>query len=163
MATFFKRVAMSIVPNTTVEAVVLCLVTGVLGWMLIDLLRIELATRSGATDAHADLARGDFRYNLRGLARAWDKTVIEIAKKDYAIHIVRTGGCVCAGPDCSYDHAYNRVVRDHFVRKLGYDPIERAFEKARQNWERERTEDIAAMANDVAQQSHPPEPAAGQL
>jgi hypothetical protein len=159
MATLFKRIAMSIVPKTTVEAVVLCLVSCVLGWMFIDLLRIELASRRGTVDAHADMARGDFRYNLRGLAQAWDKTAIEIAQRDYGIRIVRTGGCVCGGPDCSYDHAYNRVVRDYFTRRLGYDPIERAFEQARLEWNKQRIHDVA-LASDVAQQSHALEPAA---
>jgi hypothetical protein len=129
--------------------------------MLIDLLRNELATRRGVADAHADIARGTYRYHLRGRARGWEKNLIRIAQRDYAIQIQRTGGCVCDGPDCFYDSALNRVVQNHLAQKLGFDPIERAFERARAEWEKARTEEIAALANGVAQQSHPPEPAVG--
>lgn len=163
MVTFFQRIAKSIVPKTPVEAVVLCLVAGVLSWMLIDLVRNELATRRGVADAHADIARGTFRYHLRGLARGWEKNLIRIAQRDYAIQIQRTGGCVCSGPDCSYDSAYNRVVQNHLTQKLGFDPIERAFERARAEWEKARTDEIAATANGLAQQSHALEPAAGPV
>jgi hypothetical protein len=131
MATLVQRIAKSMIPKSAAEAVVLGLVAVVLSWMLIDLARNELASRRGDADAHADIARGTFRYNLRGLARGWEKNLIQIAQRDYAIQIQRTGGCVCSGPDYYYDDAYNRVVQNHLAQKLGFDPIERALNQAR--------------------------------
>lgn len=163
MTTLLQRIAKSVVPKTVVEAVVICVVAGFLSWILIDVGRNELAARRGAADAHADIARGTFRYNLRGMTRGWDKNLIHMAQRDYAIQIRRTGGCACAGPDCSYDFAYNRVVQVHLTQKFGFDPIDRVFERARAEWQMASSDGVAALANDACQQSPALEPAAGPV
>lgn len=149
--TIWQQVVKRMTPANKVQMVILCLIFGCLGWMGIDLIREELARKRGAADAQADLARGQFHYRLRGLGRVWQHTAIETAARDYGIQVKRTGGCVCSGPDCSYDLAYNRVMHDDWKAQLGFDPIVRAFDQAHDAWR--QTSSAASAETPVDQQT----------
>ena len=157
MATMLQRIAKSLVPKSTVETVVLCLIVGILTWLGWDVIRNELATRRGLADAQADIDRGEITYRLRGLARTWQRDAIEIAKRDYGITIIRTGGCLCSGADCTYDRAYNRAVQDHLQRMLGFDPVLESFELARSNWEKQHRAPATDLEGNSAEQGDPRE------
>lgn len=116
------------------EVFVLLLIGSRHGWILLDGLRVHWAADRGAADAAADVAMGQVHYRLRGRAYPWDVTASELAKANYGIEIVRTGGCACGGADCSYDFAYNRTVAQHLHQELGFDPVDKSFDEARLAW-----------------------------
>ncbi len=156
--TFLQRIAKSVVPKSILERVVVLGVAVMVGWMLIDHIRCELASRRGANDAQSDIAGNDFQYRLRGHAKGWDRDAIEIAKRDFGIRVFRTGGCLCGDPDCSYDEGYNHVVVDHFRRKLGFDPVTKVFDLARANWMNERNSDVPMAKAGTTHSSDDSEP-----
>ncbi len=156
--TFLRRIAKSVFPKSILERIVVLGVAVIVGWMLIDLMRCELASRRGASDAQSDVDGNDFKYRLRGHAKGWDRDAIEIAKRDFGILVSRTGGCLCGDPDCSYDDGYNRVVVDHFRGKLGFDPVAKAFDLARGNWMKERSSDVATTEANITHSSDDLEP-----
>jgi hypothetical protein len=113
------------------EVFVIMLIATGLGWIFLDGKRLHWAAERGASDAAADLARGQINYRLRGKARPWDSAATELARANYGINVVRTGGCTCSGVDCSYDFAYNRTVTNQLRQKLSFDPIQKSLDEAR--------------------------------
>ena len=117
-------------PTLTETAVLLgCLL--IPSWLAMDVWRDHMANKRGIKEAKADIAKGILTYRVRGLNRPWDEDAAQLAADSYGIKMVRTGGCVGSGPECSYDMAYNQAVKEHLKARLGFDPIDRVIEEAR--------------------------------
>jgi hypothetical protein len=125
---------------TVVESAVLVVIACVLTPLATDVYRHHVAEERGTSDARADLARGIVSYRLRGKPGPWDQDATKLASNRYGIQIIRTGACVCAGADCTYDHAYNRMVTESLVTRFGFDPIAKVFDEARDAWESRRAQ-----------------------
>jgi hypothetical protein len=119
---------------SAVEIAVLAVAGCLLAYFLIDAARHGFAKQRAAEDARRHLSSGIVIYRLRGLARPWQQDAVKAASERFGIKIMRTGGCVCSGPDCSYDMAYNRIVEDHLTEKFGFDPVQRVFNEAHSAW-----------------------------
>jgi hypothetical protein len=95
-----------------------------------------LAERQGTADAEADVAQGVYSYRLGGLRRQWEEAAVKLAWDRYGVKVHRTGGCVIQ----PYDFAYNRVLDGHLKARFGFDPVMKACDDAREEWERQRTD-----------------------
>lgn len=157
MSTIYQRIKIAVVPKSVTEWA-FCLVFVVpICWTIVDEIRCGVAARSGTAVAKADVGRGVYRYHLWGKAHVWDRDAIEIAKREFGIQIVRTGGCLVGGPDSSFDFAYNRVVIDFFRLKLGIDPVMKVFDTARSEWLHQHEEKVETKSSQEVNSNTKPE------
>jgi hypothetical protein len=96
-----------------------------LAFLFVALVRLDLRDVPdrirGRSDAHFDLARGDYKELTWGLPVDWFPEYSRLLRERYGIEERRVAFCVVSQSLVAYAEGYNTVSRNAAIRKFGRD------------------------------------------
>lgn len=98
----------------------------------------KAAYRAGRADAQRDIARNYLAVEESGRGAAWTEDYVNLALRQFGIHVKRVAGCLVDDTILGHAQGYNEISMPEIKRRFGRDVLVEAQIAASEKWEKSR-------------------------